>query len=328
MILRLSVAFVFSIVGCVAAQESPLASAKPVPRMQAVPMPHHITSFQLDGRELTACHYDPADRRVFWYPIRGSRDVSLTRMGHPHDPLTHSHHNSVWISHADVDGVNFWADYGKDLGRIVNVEISREGYEESDEYATMRMVNHWQRESDGSLVMTEIRRTEVRPLKGAASWLMIVDMEFAPDKGKTVTIRPSAFGMMGVRMARSIGVIDGGGRILNSEEQINEKAMFRLPARWCDYSGRITNEAEGFAGISLFNHPSNPQNPTPYHVRDDGWMLPCLNLESPIEVSEQKKLRLRYAIWVHDGLASAEEIESAWKTFNGLPVVDLAPKKK
>ena len=328
MILRLSVAFVFSIVGSVAAQESPLASAKPVPRMQAVPMPHHITSFQFDGRELTACHYNPADRRVFWYPIRGNRDISLTRMGHPHDPLTHSHHNSVWISHADVDGVNFWADYGKDLGRIVNVEISREGYEESDEYAAMRMVNHWQRESDGSLVMTEIRRTEVRPLKGAASWLMIVDMEFAPDKGKTVTIRPSAFGMIGVRMARSIGVIDGGGRILNSESQVNEKAMFRLPARWCDYSGRITNEADGFAGVSLFNHPSNPQNPTPYHVRDDGWMLPCLNLESSIEVSEQKKLRLRYAIWVHDGLVDAREIESAWKTFVDLPVVNLTPQKK
>ena len=129
-------------------------------------------------------------------------------------------------------------------------------------------------------------------------------------------------------MARSIGVIDGGGRILNSESQVNEKAMFRLPARWCDYSGRITNEAEGFAGVSLFNHPSNPQNPTPYHVRDDGWMLPCLNLESSIEVSEQKKLRLRYAIWVHDGLADAREIESAWKTFVDLPVVNLTPQEK
>jgi hypothetical protein len=30
-----------------------------VPRMQAVPLPHHVTSFQLDGRELTACHFEP-----------------------------------------------------------------------------------------------------------------------------------------------------------------------------------------------------------------------------------------------------------------------------
>ena len=67
MILRLSVAIVLSIVGSVAAQESPLASAKPVPRMQAIPLPHHITSFQLDGRELTVL--DHAARRI---PVAGA----------------------------------------------------------------------------------------------------------------------------------------------------------------------------------------------------------------------------------------------------------------
>ncbi len=324
-------AFVFSLVVSFSlaafAQENSLPSALPVPRVQAVPMPHHVTSFQLDGRELTACHYSPADRRVFWHPIRASRDVSLTRMGHPHDPLTHSHHNSVWIAHADVDGVNFWGDHGKSLGQIANMEVSREGYEDTDEFASMRMVNHWKRE-DGSVQMIETRRTEVRPLDGAKSWFMIVDMELTTPKGQTATFKPSGFGIIAVRMARSIGVHDGGGRILNSEGQVNEKAMFRLPARWCDYSGRITNEADGFAGITLMNHPTNPQNPAPYHVRDDGWMGACLNLETPIEVSEEKKLRLRYALWVHDGIASGKDVEARWKQFTDMPVADLAVKKK
>ena len=80
----------------------------PVPRVQVVPLPHHITSFQLDGRELTACHYDPLDPRPFWYPLRASAEPSLTRMGHPHDPHGHSHHNSVWISHNDLNGLDFW----------------------------------------------------------------------------------------------------------------------------------------------------------------------------------------------------------------------------
>lgn len=309
------------------AQEAAPSEPKPVPRMQAIPLPHQITSFQLDGRELTACHFDSADRRVFWYPIRSSREASLTRMGHPHDPLTHSHHNSVWISHADVDGVNFWGDLGKALGQIANMEISREGYEESDEFAAMRMVNHWKGE-DGRVMLIETRRTEVRPLDGAKSWLMIVDLEFtAPGKSIT-TFKPSGFGLMAVRMARSIGVKDGGGRILNSEGAVNEKAMFRLPARWCDYSGRITNDSDGFAGITLMNHPANPQNPTPYHVRDDGWMGACLNLDSAIEVSAEKKLRLRYALWVHDGIAPQPEIEAIWKKFTVLPQVDLTPVKK
>lgn len=306
---------------------SSLPSARPVPRVQAIPMPHHVTSFQLDGRELTACHYDPADRRVFWHPIRASRDISITRMGHPHDPLTHSHHNSVWISHADVDGVNFWADFGKDLGRIVNVEVSREGYTDSDEFASMQMVNHWIREDDKSVLLIETRRTEVRPIDGAKSWFMIVDLEYTTPKGKTATFKPSGFGLLGVRMAKSIGVIDGGGRILNSEGLVDEKPIFRQPTRWCDYGGRITNEDDGFTGITLMNHPSNPQNPTPFHVRNDGWMLPCLNLEASIEVSETQKLRLRYGLWIHDGLASQQDSEAMWKRFAELPLADLVLKK-
>jgi hypothetical protein len=326
--MRFSLIFLPVLTACFShAQDIPLPTAKPVPRVQAVPMPHHITSFQIDGREVVSCHYDPADRRVFWHPIRASRDISLTRMGHPHDPLTHSHHNSVWIAHNDVDGVNYWADHGKSLGQIACMEISRGGYEEGDEFASMRMVNHWKRQDDGSVQLIETRRTEVRPLDGARSWFLIVDMEFTPPKGQTVTFKPSGFGLMAVRMARSIGVRDGGGRILNSEGQVNEKAMFRLPARWCDYSGRITNEADGFAGVTLMNHPLNPQNPAPYHVRDDGWMGACLNLETPSEVGDEKKLRLRYALWVHDGMASQESAETHWKRFTELPVADLAQKK-
>jgi len=42
-------------------------------------------------------------------------------MGHPHDPESHSHHNSVWISHYDVDGVYFWGDRGK--GKIRHKRI-------------------------------------------------------------------------------------------------------------------------------------------------------------------------------------------------------------
>lgn len=304
-----------------------LPSAKPISRVQALPLPHHITSFQLDGRELTACHYDPQDMRPFWYPIRASKDVSLTRMGHPHDPLTHSHHNSVWVTHNSVNGLDFWGDHAKNQGRIINVEISREGYEDTDELASMRMVNHWISEADKSVQLIEVRRTEIRPLDGARSWLMIIDLEYTTPKGKTTTFGATGFGLVAVRVARSIGVHDGGGRILNSEGLVNEKVMFRLPARWVDYSGRITNEDDGFAGITLMNHPMNPHNPTAFHVRDDGWMGACLSLDNPIEVTEAKKLRVRYALWVHDGVASQEQSEAQWQAFAQMPVANLEVKK-
>lgn len=315
--------FLFTSAVLVSAQ---LPSAKPIPRMQAVPLPHHVTSFQLDGRELTAMHFDPLGMRPFWHPIRASQEVSLTRMGHPHDPLTHSHHNSVWVTHNLVNELDFWGDHAKQQGRIVNVEVSREGYDDTDEYASMRMVNHWLKEEDKSLQLVEVRRTEIRPLDGAKSWFMIIDMEFSPPQGKTTTFGATGFGLVAVRLAKSIGVHDGGGRILNSEGQLNEEEVFRKPARWCDYSGRITNDADGFGGITLMNHPMNPHNPTAFHVRNDGWMGCCLSLDEPVEVTAEKKLRVRYALWVHDGVATLEQSEAHWQQFTALPVVDLWPK--
>ena len=75
------------------------------------------------------------------------------------------------------------------------------------------------------------------------------------------------------------------------------------------------------------NHPSNPQNPTAFHVRNDGWMGACLTPETAIEVTDSKKLRVRYALWVHDGVATQAQSEAQWKAFAEMPVADLAAKK-
>ena len=300
-------------------------TARPVPHMQVLPMPHSISSFQLDGKELTASHYDKADMRPFWYPIMTSKGVCLTRMGHPHDPVTHSHHNSVWLSHSNVNGIDFWGDHAKEQGKIVTQRVDR--YEDGDVASIMQMTNHWVRASDNVVQLIETRRCEVRPLDGLKSWFMIIDAEFAAPKGMTSTFGTSFFGLVAVRLAKTIGVLDGGGRILNSEGQLNEEQIFRKPARWCDYSGRITNDADGFAGITLMNHPSNPQNPTAFHVRGDGWMGACLTPEKEVVVTDTSKLRVRYGLWVHDGVASLEQSEAQWKVFVELPPADLAAKK-
>ncbi|CAN5868491.1 hypothetical protein BH11VER1_BH11VER1_37060 [soil metagenome] len=77
------------------AEDSILPPTKPLPKVQVLPLPHAISSFQLEERELTASLYVPADMRPFWYPIMTSQGVRLTRMRHSYEPVTHSHHNSV-----------------------------------------------------------------------------------------------------------------------------------------------------------------------------------------------------------------------------------------
>ena len=119
-----------------------LPDAKPVPHVQAVPLPGMMVSFQLDGRELTRFHFDPAGKRPFWYPVQTTLNPSLVRMGHPHDPQSHRHHYGVWMAHASVSGVNFWDDErGKGKGSIVPQKVI--GLWDGDDAAAMLTLNHW-----------------------------------------------------------------------------------------------------------------------------------------------------------------------------------------
>jgi hypothetical protein len=284
---------------------------KPVPRLQFVPQPYHQAALQREGRELARYHFGPELRRPFLFPIVGPAGRSLTRMGHPRDPEGHSHHNSLWISHHDVGGVDFWGDRGKNTGRIVHQRVLR--YEEADNAALMETANVWIKEDGGQPLVDELRRIEARLLAGG-EWLLTLDLELRA-RSEPVTLGKTPFGIIGVRMAKTIGVKDGGGTIRNSEGGVNESGVFWKPARWVDYSGPITADAS--EGITLMDHPGNPNHPSVFHVRDDGWMGASLTYEAPRTLTADAPLVLRYGLYVHSGLSPREKIEARYGEFAG-----------
>jgi hypothetical protein len=128
-------------------------------------------------------------------------------------------------------------------------------------------------------------------------------------------------------MAKTIGVHDGGGMIRNSEGAVNEPQVHEKPARWVDYSGAITAQAR--EGITLFDHPSNPNHPTVFHVRDDGWMGAALNFVGPRTIEVGRPLKLRYGLWVHSGVPAAGTIDEQFAAFAkiGDPPAGVAGEK-
>ena len=283
---------------------------KPVPRMQALPLPHQQISFQRDGVELTRFHFDPADKRPFLYPLNGPSGRSLTRMGHPRDPVTHSHHNSLWLSHRDVNGLNLWEDGGRGQIRCVRVEKLEDG----DDSASATALNSWG--ETNKVLLWERRRMTVQTLPNN-EWLLILDVRFDANK-EPVTFGKTPFGLAAVRVAKSIGVNDGGGMIRNSEGGVNETNVFWKRAKWVDYSGRMARDT--IEGITFFDHPSNPNHPSHFHVRNDGWMGASLTFDNAITVETNKPLQLRYGFYVHAGLQEANALEKRWKDFEQLPL--------
>src|SRR5437762_3128659 len=137
-----------------------LADPKTVPALQTVPQAYEQTSFQREGVEIARYHFGTALRRPFIFPIMGPSGLSLTRMGHPHDPESHSHHNSVWISHNSVNGVSFWDDRAK--GKIVHQRI--EALDDGDASAFVLSTNAWVDEGTKKTLLSERRRTAIQLL--------------------------------------------------------------------------------------------------------------------------------------------------------------------
>jgi len=287
-----------------------LPAAKPVPRMQVLPLPGDQAAVSRDGLEIARYYFGKDLYRPFLYPIIGPSGRSLTRMGHPHDPNTHSHHNSVWLSHHDVGGVGFWNDAKSSEGRIVHQKLLR--YEDADDEALIEVLNMWiDGAGGGKALLEEQRAMRFRPQK-EGQWLLVLDMALSAPK-QPVTLGKTNFGFIGVRMAKTIGVHDGGGMIRNSEGAINERQVHEKSARWVDYSGPITPRA--YEGITLLDHPQNPNHPTVFHVRGDGWMGASLTFDGDRTIEPGQSLKLRYGLWMHAGVPAAEAIDEQFAAF-------------
>jgi len=257
----------------------------------------------IDGREVARYYANPDAPKPYLFPLIGPSGKRLTSMVHPVDPYGHRHHRSVWIGHADVNGYDFWAENNEN--RIVFEKLA--GFGSSDDAASFAVVHVW-RAGDGVQVLRDTRTWALRRLDGGEYYL---DLTLALEPAeKSVTFGKTPFGLLGVRVAPAMTVAVGGGRILNSEGEVNEEAVFQQPAGWVDFSGRVA--ADAVNGITLFDHPENPGHPPAFHVRDEGWVSPCFTKDAPYTLELGEKLVLRYRLYVHDSDSDAERLETHW----------------
>jgi hypothetical protein len=76
------------------------------------------------------------------------------------------------------------------------------------------------------------------------------------------------------------------------------------------------------------DHPSNPNHPTFFHVRNDGWMGTSLTYDAPRTVERAKPLKLRYGCYVHAGATATADLDRRWRLFADLPVPSLDPPRR
>jgi hypothetical protein len=240
-------------------------------------------------------------------------------MGHPAAP-DHEHHRSLWWGHKDVAGVNFW----EEAGGTPQIRQERWAhYQDGDDEAGMVVEIGWFDAHNVRLLKQDLVAV-LRPLEHDETWLEL-QTSFTPVMDG-LTLGKTNFGLVGLRVAASMSALYGDGLLTNSDGARGERAIFGKPAAWMDYSGPVAGEQR--EGVTWFDHPSNPNHPTSWHVRDDGWMSAAFNFRDAYELHQAKSLTLRYGFHIHRGAVAVESAAKRAKAFAEAPSWEMAKAER
>ncbi|MGF1578497.1 MAG: PmoA family protein [Gemmataceae bacterium] len=286
-----------------------------VPKVQIVPQPDEKVSFQVDGQEKLAWNFPKSSPRPFLFPVLGPSGRPLTRMGHPAAP-NHDHHRSIWIGHRSIGDLNFWEERGGAQ------QIRQEQwihYQDGEDEAGMAIRLGWF-DGHNAKVLGQDLTLVYRPLPENEGWFEI-QSTFTTSLPR-LAIGQTNFGFFGLRVAASLSAHFGNGRLTDDQHRTGERAIFSQQARWMDYSGPIVGTRE--EGITWFDHPENPNYPSSWHVRDDGWMSAASNFRAGSILRRGQTLRLRYGFYVHTGVANHNTNETKRRMFEQAGAWELA----
>jgi len=260
-------------------------------------------------------------KHVYFWPLIGPGGVRMTR-AFPitndvaeTDPHEHEHHRGLWFSHGKVNGIDFWGEESK-AGRIVHDQFleTKSGPDEGVIKSTCKWVA-----PDGKVVCTDERTVRFynRP---ASERLFDFEVTIKAPQDRDVLFGDTKEGSMAVRINEQMRVTHGkntpgtGHIVLSTGIRDDEPAKkgdtktWGKRADWCDYYGAIDGKK---VGIAIFDHPSNPVHPTPWHVRDYGLFaanpfgIHDFERKEPgagnMTIPAGKSVTFRYRFYLHEG---------------------------
>lgn len=280
------------------------------------------------GDELFAGYLADVSGTPIIYPINLPGEMGMTRnfpmkkdvAGEKPD---HDHHRSLWLTHGDVNGIDFWID-DKGSGRIVQTG----GKARADKTAGTVMIstsNDWL-DPDGKKLLSDVRHFEFI----ADGERRIIDCDFLlrADEGD-VNFGDTKEGSFGMRIASTMKVdAKLGGKITNDKGETNKNAWGKKSA-WVNYSGPVNDKP---VGITIHAHPSGFGYPCRWHVRTYG--LFAANpfgvhhfeggpKRNGIVLKEGSAMRLNYRVVLYPGEFSAEKTKADSKAYENEPRPEL-----
>lgn len=247
----------------------------------------------IDNVLFTAYVYPGSIQKPVLFPLNTASGTTLTR-GYPLDPqpwerVDHPHHVGMWLTHGDVNGLDFWGHSDSiprnrkpHYGTIYHKSI--EEVEGGDEFGYLEVTGEWKR-PDGRVILDENTKYY---FMGEDNVRIVDRITTLTAKDLNIFFKDTKEGMMGIRVIRALELPDNGkirvfdedlkpieidanddrsnGDYLNSEG-IEGGGVWGQRATWVRLGASLNDEK---VGIIIMDHPDNPNHPTHWHARGYG----------------------------------------------------------
>lgn len=240
----------------------------------------------------------------------------------PGEAKDHPHHTSLWYTHGDVNGLDFWhggGNHPEKGGKVIHDGVVR--MRDGSNQAVLVTKSRWL-----SLVgEKEICQDERRFAFGTVGDSRYIDFQITiKATNGDVTFGDTKEGSMSIRTHPNLRLNGevANGKAVNSAGD-RDKDLWGKAAKWVDYWGTIDDQP---LGVAIFDHPSNPRHPTTWHARDYGLIAANpfgysqfykgQDKDGTLVVKDGESVTFRYGFLFHPGAHDQERTEEVFRIFS------------
>jgi hypothetical protein len=276
---------------------------------------------EIAGRPFTTFYAGGSAPKPFLAPLRSASGKVITRR-FPMEQLEgesrdHPHHRGLWITHGDVNGVDFWInEAGTQGGRHGVIELlgkpqTKGGADEG----SIRASFVW-RTPEGQALLQEDR---LMVFRGGPD-LRVIDFDVTFTAMEKLDFADTKEGFFAIRLRDELTEQKGSGKMTSSTGASGMPKVWGSRAPWVDYSGQLDGEA---IGVAIFDRPGNYNYPTYWHARDYGLFaanpfgahdfLNDKSADAGLKVEKGGKVRFRYRVVIHPGDAAKANVPAMFE---------------
>jgi hypothetical protein len=302
----------------------------------------HTTGAELSLQKTDTGYNVLADKQIFAgyitdfqgtpivYPLIGPSGSKMTRdypmlKRNSNEETDHPHHRSLWFSHGDVSGVNFWL---LNEGTIRHQKFRKA--ETDNNTAVIITENNWT-DKKGEILCRDVRSLRFGELEGRNAPGRFIDFDITVTANRSIVFNDTKEGTFGIRVPDTMNITaqkyktaenpHWGGHLINAEG-IKDGELWGKRSPWVDYYGFVDGSIQG---IAVLNHPSSFRYPAYWHARDYGLFAAnpfgIYHFEGKkkgagnLKLEEGESFTLRYRIVLHTGTDKEAGIERLFEEY-------------